>query len=183
MSVGNSLQEQLLKSGLADKTRAKQARSDTRKKQKTQKKGAQSAMDEVALAAAKALEDKRLKDLELNRQQQQEREKKALYAQAKQIIEINVQPKGKPETTLNVVEDSVIKRLSVSHTVHKQVIDGRLAVVRGPSGMALVPMPVADKIMERVPELVLYRADKLEQKAAEDDDWYADFKIPDDLMW
>ena len=181
--MGNSLQEQLLKSGLTDKTRAKQARSDTRKKQKIQKKGTHVAVDEVALAAAKSMEEKRLRDLELNRQQQQEREKKALYAQAKQIIEINIQPKGKPETTLNVVEDGIIKRLSVSHSVHKQVIDGRLAVARGPSGMALVPMPIADKIMERVPELVLYRADKLEQKAAEDDDWYAEYKIPDDLMW
>lgn len=181
--MGNSLQEQLLKSGLADKSTAKQARSEKRKKQKLQHKNVSLAEDEVALAAAKAMEEKRLKDIELNRQQQLEREKKALFAQAKQIIEINLQPKGKGETHLNVVEDSVIRRLLVSHHVHKQVIDGRLAVVRATEGLGLVPMPIADKIMERVPELVLYRADKQENKVAEQDDWYAEYKIPDDLMW
>ena len=69
--------------------------------------------------------------------------------------------------------------------VHKLVVDARLAVVRLDDDYALIPTPVADKIAERDANVVIYRADLREEnkeKSAEDD-WYADYEIPDDLTW
>ena len=45
----------------------------------------------------------------------------------------------------------------------------------------LVPKVVADKIAERNPDIVV-RVKKADTVPAEDDP-YADYKIPDDLMW
>ena len=49
-----SLQDQLLKAGLADKATAKQARADKRKKQKQKNKQKQPVVDEATIAAQKA---------------------------------------------------------------------------------------------------------------------------------
>jgi uncharacterized protein YaiL (DUF2058 family) len=74
----------------------------------------------------------------------------------------------------------------VDKTMHKLVTQGRLSVVSYlPDVYELVPTPVADKIKERVPESVIYQATELEEDkvSSEDNDWYADYDIPDDLVW
>lgn len=180
-----SLQEQLLKAGLANKSTAKQARTDKRKKQKLKNKGADVAQDEHKVAAQQAVEAKKQRDRELNQQRQAELEKKAVVAQIRQLITVNQQPKGNGDTVLNFTDNNVVKRMYVSDAVHKLVIDARLAVVKLDDDYALLPTPVADKIAERDASVVIYRADLREEnkeKSAEDD-WYADYQIPDDLTW
>jgi len=180
-----SLQDQLLKAGLADKSKAKQARADKRKKQKQKNKGTAVGEDENKLAAQQAAEAKKQRDRELNQQRQAELEKKAVVAQIRQLITVNQQPKGNGDTVLNFTDNNVVKRMYVSDAVHKLVVDARLAVVRLDDDYALIPTPVADKIAERDANVVIYRADLREenkQKSAEDD-WYAEYEIPDDLTW
>ena len=51
----------------------------------------------------------------------------------------------------------------------------------------LIPKPIADKIRERdMQAVVVYNEKAADQEKAitdEDDDFYAQFEIPDDLMW
>ncbi|HBI75874.1 MAG TPA: DUF2058 domain-containing protein, partial [Alteromonas macleodii] len=74
-----------------------------------------------------------------------------------------------------------------SEEMHKQVTKGRLAVVLLDDAYELVPAPVADKIAQRDEASVIYRADLdksgADGKDEEEDDWYADYEIPDDLTW
>jgi len=108
-----------------------------------------------------------------------------VVAQIRQLITVNQQPKGNGDTVLNFTDNNVVKRMYVSDAVHKLVVDARLAVVRLDDDYALIPTPVADKIAERDANVVIYRADLREEnkeKSAEDD-WYADYEIPDDLTW
>ena len=181
-----SLQDQLLKAGLADKSSAKQARAAKRKKQKAQNKNHPVEADEARLAAEKAAEEKKARDKALNEQQQQEREKRSIVAQVRQLIQVNKQARN-GDVLLNFTHDSVVKRMYVSEDVHKQVTKGRLAVVLLDDAYELVPAPVADKIMQRDASSVIYRADLdtkgSDGKEEDEDDWYADYKIPDDLTW
>lgn len=180
-----SLQDQLLKTGLADKSSARQARADKRKKQKLKNKQKQVVVDEATLAAQKAAEQKKAKDRELNQQRQEELVQRSIAAQVRQLIEMNRQPKGKGDTPLNFTHDNVIKRMYVSDEVHKLVTQGRLAVVLFDEGYELVPMPVADKIAQRDEASIIHRADETiaSPEKDEEDDWYADYEIPDDLTW
>ena len=57
----------------------------------------------------------------------------------------------------------------------------RLAIVAHNGGFELVPKVIADKIAERAPESVV-RVNKAATQVEEDDP-YADFKIPDDFTW
>ena len=180
-----SLQDQLLKAGLADKSSARQVRADKRKKQKLKNKSKQVETSEATLAAQQASEDKKAKDRALNQAQQQEREKKSVAAQIRQLITVNAQPKGNQDQLLNFTDNNVIKRMYVGNDVHKLVINGRLAVVKLDDDYALVPTPVADKIAQRDEACVVFRADLSESAMAseEEDNWYADYEIPDDLTW
>ena len=112
-------------------------------------------------------------------------------AQIKQLIEANKQPKfggsgRKEEVTCNFTDGTLIKRMFVSQVTQKQISQGKLAIVKFNDRYELVPMPVANKIAERDGGIVVYRADNIsdaDQKSSEDDDWYADYDIPDDLNW
>ena len=177
-----SLQDQLLKAGLADKGTAKKARAEKRKKQKQKKP----VVDEATLAAQKAAEEKKERSRELNQLQQNEREKRSIVAQVKQLIETNKQER-KGDTVLNFTHDNVVKRMYVSADVHRQVTKGRLTVVLLNDAYELVPTPVADKIAQRDDSVIVYRADLDKSgndgKDEAEDDWYADYEIPDDLTW
>ena len=181
-----SLQEQLLKAGLGDKSSAKQARAAKRKKQKT-KKTAAPVLDENQQAIQASLEQKKARDRELNKEKQQELEKRAIAAQVKQLVESNRLTDIAGDITLNFTDGSTIKRMQVSETIHRAVTKGRLAVARYLDGYALIAMPVAEKLMQRDDGVVVYFAqvDENDEVTAtsEEDDWYADYEIPDDLMW
>ena len=69
-----------------------------------------------------------------------------------------------------------------------QLISGRLAIARlaidnkDECDYAIIPAVVADKIAQRDPATVVVNS-ALSQEAQDEDDPYADFKVPDDLMW
>jgi uncharacterized protein len=181
-----SLQEQLLKAGLTDKKKVKQVKQQKHQQAKAQQKHKVVEGDEAKLAAAAAIEAKKARDRELNQQTKIEADKKALLAQIKQLISVNRQERGKGDLVCNFTDGSLIKRMYVNKETQKHISQGRLAIVKYEQGYELVPMPVADKIAERDADCVVYRADNIsaeDQKSSEDDDWYADYKIPDDLSW
>lgn len=69
-----------------------------------------------------------------------------------------------------------------------QLINGRLAIARlvinngGECEYAIIPASVADKIAQRDADSIVVNS-ALSQEEQDEDDPYADFKVPDDLMW
>jgi hypothetical protein len=181
-----SLQEQLLKAGLADKKKAKQIKQQKHKQAKAQQRHNVVETNESKLAAEQAIEAKKAKDRELNQKTKQEAEKKAVVAQIKQLIEVNKQPRPKGDIVCNFTDNNVIKRMYVNQSTHQSITQGKLAIVKLNEGYELVPTPVADKIAERDDKCVVYRADVLpedKEKNSQDEEWYGDYEIPDDLSW
>ncbi|MFG3825821.1 DUF2058 family protein, partial [Escherichia coli] len=52
----------------------------------------------------------------------------------------------------------------------------------GENEYAIIPASVADKIAQRDASFIVLNS-ALSQEEQDEDDPYADFKIPDDLMW
>ena len=80
-----SLQDQLLKTGLADEKKAKAIRNEKHKKRKQQPKGTVE-VSEAEARARKAREEKSERDRQLNLQHQKKAEKKAVQAQIRQLV-------------------------------------------------------------------------------------------------
>lgn len=178
-----SLQDQLLKAGLVDSKKAKQVSKDKRKQQKVQKKSKTSVESEAKVAAAQAKAEKQQRDRELNEQRKVEADAKAIAAQVKQLIQTNSVAKGSGDNLLgyNFSDGKQIKKIYVDGRIQGQLERGQLAIVKLDDDYQLVPAPVADKISERDAQCVV--SQQQATQVDDEDDPYADYQIPDDLMW
>ncbi|GGC79447.1 DUF2058 domain-containing protein [Marinobacter halophilus] len=176
-----SLQEQLLKAGLADEKKARTIRSEKRKQRKQQPKGA-AQVNETEERALKVRQEKAEHDRQLNLERKKEADKKAIQAQIRQLIETNRLSRSRGETSYQFVDGTKIKKILVDDKMVDQLSRGRLAIVALGDSYEVVPDQVARKIMER-DEAAVISLHERKQDDASDDDPYAGYEIPDDLMW
>lgn len=175
-----TLQEQMLKAGLvSSKKMAKVQR--TAKKSRVQAREAREAVEENKKAQIE-------RDKQLSEQQKQATLSKEYKAQIKQLIEMNKITITRGDIGYNFTDNNLIKKIYVDKVTQSQLIKGRLAIARltAESGSeneyAIIPTVVADKIAQRDASYIVLNCE-LSQEAKDEDDPYADFVIPDDLMW
>ena len=175
-----TLQEQMLKAGLvSSKKMAKVQR--TAKKSRVQAREAREAVEENKKAQLE-------RDKQLSEQQKQAVLAKEFRAQVKQLIEMNRITVAKGNITFNFTDGNLIKKIEVDKQTQTQLINGRLAIARlvinakGDCDYAIIPAVVADKIAQRDADSIVLNS-ALSPEEQDEDDPYADFKIPDDLMW
>ncbi len=181
-----SLQDQLLKAGLTTKQKARQANSDQRKKNKQKRSGVQhdlSLQEKVKqdLAASKA--EKAKKDSELNAQKQKQLAEKETHLRILQILQHHQLTNINGETEYNYTFNNKVKKLLVDAVTHKALVNGRLAVCGLDDKTYVVTFETAEKIATLNSSVILVQNDKVESDNVDEDDPYAEFQIPDDLMW
>lgn len=175
-----TLQEQLLKAGLVTSKKAAKVQR-TAKKSRVQAREAREAVEENKKAQLE-------RDKQLSEQQKQAALVKEYKAQIKQLIEMNRITVSRGDIGFNFTDNNLIKKIEVDKTTQTQLINGRLAIARliidsnGESEYAIIPASVADKIAQRDETFIVLNS-ALSQEEQDEDDPYADFKIPDDLMW
>ncbi|UNK29005.1 DUF2058 domain-containing protein [Serratia plymuthica] len=175
-----TLQEQMLKAGLV--TSKKMAKvQKTAKKSRVQAREAREAVEENKKAQLE-------RDKQLSEQQKQAALSKEYKAQVKQLIEMNRIDIAKGDIGFNFTDNNVIKKVFVDKLTQAQLISGRLAIARlvadnsAESQYAIIPAIVADKIAQRDANSIVLNS-ALSQEEQDEEDPYADFKVPDDLMW
>jgi uncharacterized protein len=178
-----SLQDQLLKSGLVSSAQAKTAKSDKRKQTEQQRKNNLTVVDEAKELVQKAQAEKAERDRELNLIKKQQEEQKHLIAQVKQLIELNKQSKDADGVAYHFSDHNKVKTLYVSEAMREQIIRGRLAIVKLGECYEVVSTDVAKKISLRDDASVIVNNELGSNDVDNKDDPYADYQIPDDLMW
>ncbi len=183
--MAGSLQDQLLNIGVADKKRSKKAKHDKRqdatKAKQARKTGAKAVPKEIQQKLEQSKREKKQRDLELNRLRNAERQEKEILADVRQmILTQSVEIPNEAEVAYHFEHNKKVKKLYVTDEQQKQLIRGHLAIAVIDSAYRLVPDKMAEKIESRLADMVI----RIEPEAAvEEDDPYADYQIPDDLMW
>ena len=180
--MGNSMLEELKKAGLVDDNRIRQVKSE---KYKTKKKtGKNPQADDARKLAQKARNDQAQRDRELNQKRGEEANRKAIAAQVKQLVETNRITERDGELVYNFTAGKKVKRLYFSEDVHKNVSTGQLIIVNLNGRYELVPPDIADKIKARDERCVVVdNRGAVSKTSNSEDDPYADYQVPDDLMW
>ena len=178
-----SLQEQLLKSGLVSSAHAKSAKYDKRKQTQQQRQNNITVVDEAKELVKKAQAEKAERDRELNQLIKQQEEQKHLIAQVKQLIELNKLPKDADGIAYRFNDQNKVKTLYLSETMRDQIIRGKLAVVKLGTNYEVVSSEVAKKISLRDAGSVIVDNELIASTVDYNDDPYAGYQIPDDLMW
>jgi uncharacterized protein YaiL (DUF2058 family) len=178
-----SLRDQLLKSGLANQKQAKKAEKEVSKQKYQEAKGNTKADDEVKRLAEQARIEQAERSRELNRQQREQAEAKAIQAQIRQLIEMNKINTAGAEIAYQFADQNKVKSFYVTPKLQDQLIHGVIAIVREGESYALIPKQVSDKISQRDPSHIVLLNTKTQSPTAEEEDPYAAYQVPDDLMW
>lgn len=169
-----TLQEQMLKAGLVNEKKLKKAKKGS-KKSRVQAREVKAAVEENKRAQLE-------RDKELSLQQKEQRLSKEIQAQIKQLVEMNKIDIADGDIKYNFTDGTLVKSLYVTSLIRDQLIKGIVAIARYEETYAVIPSGVANKIAMRDDNTVIEQK-TLEADIPAEDDPYADFVVPDDLMW
>ncbi len=180
--MANSLQEQLLKAGLANKQKVRDVKTQKRRNRKQNK-------DDGSAALKREIEQKRQvqaeKDKALNEKRFAEAAEKGQVRSL--ITEFNkfaIEVPDHAEIKFNYTLNNKIHSVYLTEELQKQLLNAKLGIIRHEDKTFIVPFKLAERVNMLVPEWCGYLAslNETEQETQEDDP-YADYVIPDDLMW
>jgi len=178
--MAKSLQEQLKQAGLASQKQMVKARKAKNTKEKMQRKGAE-VVDETEKLIEQQKAEQLARDRALNEEKHRRAEQKAIQAQIRELVTLNaIDERGDVEYRFE--HSGVIKTLMLKSEHRQALIRGALALVGKDDQLSMVPATAAEKIAERDPGwLVLLN--KRDEKDENEEDDYAGYEVPDDLMW
>lgn len=178
----NLLQEQLLKAGLAKKAKVDAAAREQLK----QRQGKVPAQVDAGQVDARALQAERAeRDRALAAERNAQAHAAELRAQVKQIVQANA-VKHEGDIAYGFQDGSAIRRLMIDASQRALLAKGALVVARQGDGYALLPRAAADKVLARDPSMIVLDHGQVSTTAdavSDDDIHYAQFKVPDDLIW
>ena len=178
----NPLQEQLLKAGLVKKSKVAQVAHEQAKARHGKAPPAPSAEQlEVERLRTERAERDRSLAAERNAQVRINEQR----AQARQIIQAQ-QVAREGEIEYRFTDGGSIRSILVNTTLRSQLANGGLVIARLGEGYALLPRTAAQKIYERDAGMIVLdhaRTIAAMQDAIDEDEYYARFKVPDDLIW
>ena len=181
-----SLQDQLLKAGLTTKQKARQANSDKRKKNKQKRSGVAvdaSLQEQVKKELELAKQEKLARDIALNDEKKSALAAKEQQLRISQILQHHQITNVNGEAEYNYTFNNKIKKLFIDEVTHKALVNGRLALCGSGEHTYIVTAETAEKVASLDEQVILVQNTKLEAEASDEDDPYAEFQIPDDLMW
>ena len=185
----NALQEQLLKAGLAKKSKVDQVAREQAKQRQGKAPKPDAAIDakaggDVAAEAERQRQARVERDRALAAERNAQARAAEQRAQARQIIEQGRLPPG-GEIEYRFTDGKAIRSVLVTSQVRAQLAKGALVIVRLDQGYAVVPRAVAEKVEARDASLVVVDHARTPEPAADaaDDAYYSRFQVPDDLVW
>jgi len=180
--MSNPFADQLLKAGVVTKQQVQKAQTDKKKKNKQNRQKKDKPVDEAALKAQKAAEEKARRDKALNKKKEEQARQKAISIEINQLVENNaIERDDNCEIVYNFQHQNKVKRIYVNEEQKNQIVAGKLGIARIEGRYELVPLSIAEKIKQRNEKrIIIIEAD---DNTVDEDDPYADYQIPDDLTW
>lgn len=182
--VANTLQDQLLKAGLVNAQKLKQTKTDKRKENR-QSQGNPKAQEEIRQRVQEEAAEKARRDRELNLQRQEEVRRREEENSIRQLIHSHRLTRAGGDIAFNFQDKERLRRIYVTAEQQRGLVSGRLALVRQDADTELVPREVAENLLTRQASLILVlnHPEAPGGQAAAEDDPYAAYQIPDDLIW
>ena len=177
----NPLQDQLLKAGLVKKHKLAETVREQDRQRHARKPAPPSAeqVDTQRLQAERAERDRAL-----SAQRNVQARTAELRAQVRQIVESHKVPR-EGEIAYGFTDEGRIRNVLVNESLRAQLAKGALVIVRHDAGYALLPRAAAQKVLERDPSMIVLDHGNSGPggDAGDDDDYYRQFAVPDDLIW
>lgn len=181
--MANSLQDQLIKAGVAKPKQARKARKEKARNKKAARARGDRPEEERDLQqqVSSARAEQRERDKRLAAEHNAERRQRELDNTVSQIVNRHRIRIDKEEVTYRYTMANKVYTLHVSEAQRRDLAAGRLAIAWHQNRGHLLPRAEAERLMDKVPDRVWLVTQGDEHD--DPDDPYAEFKVPDDLMW
>ena len=177
--VKNALQAQLLKAGLVDNKKAKKL---TKQAHHEQRLGLSNEA-EIKANIEKAQQEKLAKDQALNLEKQKQLEEKALKASIIQMIKQHKITDFAGDVAYQFIDENKIKKVYINQQIYNALVAGSLVIARDHESYAFLPKALADRINAKLEGFIIVNTSEKNEAVTDEEDPYAAYVIPDDLMW
>lgn len=189
--VKNALQAQLLKAGLVDQKKAKKLSKQAQHEQRT----GQSNEAELKAKIEQSLQAKLEKDQSLDQEKQRVLEEKALRASIIQMISQHKIKSIDGDISYQFIDASKIKKIYINQQVYNALVSGSLVIAKDNATdlkqdhehYAILPRALAERINEKMLGFIIVDNSQStaqnDAQVTDEEDPYAAYVIPDDLMW
>ncbi len=181
--MGNSLQEQLLKAGLVDQERLREAEEARKPKpaprQAEKAKGSRKGKGKSARRSPRPEPAKAAQaTTTAPPKPDDKRRRRALLERVRALLKADGQSVGGGEVLFNYVRSGKVKRLYVSEEQRRGLADGSLAVAEVDGRHSVIPAATAEELKRFAPAHLVYHGNGEAEDPAE-----AEHPVPDDLIW
>ncbi|OTG95392.1 MULTISPECIES: DUF2058 domain-containing protein [Acinetobacter] len=177
--VKNALQAQLLKAGLVDNKKAKKLSKQAVHEQRT----GQSDEAELKAKIAQDQQEKLEKDQALDLEKKRLLQGKELKAAIIQMINQHKIRNIDGEVSYQFIDESKVKKIYLNQQIYNALVSGSLVVAKESDGYAILPKALADRINDKMEGFIIVNNSENNEQTTDEEDPYAAYVIPDDLMW
>ncbi|WP_343594916.1 DUF2058 domain-containing protein [Acinetobacter sp.] len=177
--VKNALQAQLLKSGLVDNKKAKKLSKQAQHEQRT----GQSNQADLKASIEQSQLEKQTKDQQLNAEKQRQLEEKTLKANIIQMIGQHKIRDVDGDIIYQFIDENKVKKVYLNQQVYNALVKGTLVIAKENEQYAYLPQALAERIDQKMEGFILWNKSEDNQQSTDEEDPYAAYVIPDDLMW
>ena len=176
--VKNALQAQLLKAGLVDNKKAKKLNKQNQHANRLGQNNEAELKNQISQTQKEKLEKDRL----LDAQKQKVLEEKTLKGNIQQMITQHKIKDFKGDIAYQFI-DETIKKLYVNQQVYNALVSGSLVIAKDKEQYSFLPKELAQRIEEKMEGFLLWNKSDSNTQTTDEEDPYAAYVIPDDLMW
>ncbi|MCO8045246.1 DUF2058 domain-containing protein [Acinetobacter bohemicus] len=177
--VKNALQAQLLKAGLVDNKKAKKLS----KQAVHEKRTGDSSEAEIKAKIAQDQQEKLAKDQAIERAKKAQLQEKELQAAIIQMINQHKICDTDGEISYQFIDNDKIKKVYINQQIYNALVAGSLVIARDNTQYAFLPKALAERINAKMEGFILVNNSEKNEKITDEEDPYAAYVIPDDLMW
>ncbi|KAB1855180.1 DUF2058 domain-containing protein [Acinetobacter tandoii] len=177
--VKNALQAQLLKAGLVDNKKAKKLSKQAVHEQRT----GQNDDAEIKAKIAQDKQDKMAKDQALEQEKKSILQEKELKAAIVQMIQQHKIKDVAGDVVYQFIDESKIKKVYLQQQIYNALVSGSLVIAKDQDSYAYLPKALADRINEKMTGFIIVNNSEKNEQVTDEEDPYAAYVIPDDLMW
>ena len=176
--VKNALQAQLLKAGLVDNKKAKKLSKQAVHEQRT----GESKDAEVKAKIAQAQQEKLAKDQAIEQEKKAALQEKELKAAIMQMIHQYKIRDTDGEVVYQFL-DGKIKKVYINQQIYNALVAGSLVIAKENDSYAFLPKALAERINLKMEGFIIVNNAEKNEATTGEEDPYAAYVIPDDLMW
>ncbi|WP_166170045.1 DUF2058 domain-containing protein [Acinetobacter sp. SA01] len=177
--VKNALQAQLLKAGLVDNKKAKKLSKQAIHEQRT----GQSNEAELKAKIAQDQQEKLARDQALDLEKKRLLQGKELKAAIVQMINQHKIKDTDGEVAYQFIDDNKVKKIYLNQQIYNALVAGSLIIAKEADSYAVLPKALAERINDKMEGFIIVNNSEKNEQTTDEDDPYAAYVIPDDLMW